>query len=109
MLSRRPKKRGPFQRVPVMAKAIAERLSYRVPVPQEATVNHDGPLGDAVPFTGQDGAGLQLDLSPVEGDELGRDGFGCLLLDDTIKELANRRIEVARLICLSPIAYDGCL
>src|SRR6478609_3832640 len=31
VLSRRPKKRGPFQRVPVMAKAIAERPSYRVP------------------------------------------------------------------------------
>src|SRR5690349_20842909 len=31
VLSRRPKKRGPLQRVPVMAKAIAERLSYRVP------------------------------------------------------------------------------
>jgi hypothetical protein len=48
-------------------------------------------------------------LSPIEGDELGHNGFGRLLLDDTIKELVNRRIEIARLICLPPIAYDGCL
>jgi len=57
----------------------------------------------------KDGAGLQLDLSSVEGHELGHDGFGCFLLDDAIKELANRRIEIARLIGLPPIAYDGCL
>ena len=35
--------------------------------------------------------------------------LGVSFSTDTIKELANRRIEVARLICLSPIAYDGCL
>ena len=75
-----------------------------MPLPKEAIVNDDRPLGNAVPFTGQDGAGLQLDLSAVEGNELGHNGFGCLLLDDAIKQLANRRIKVARLICLPPIA-----
>ena len=33
------------------------------PVPQEASVDNDGPMSDAVPFPGQDGASLQFDLS----------------------------------------------
>jgi hypothetical protein len=78
-------------------------------VPQEAIVHHDGPMGDAIPLPGKDGAGLQLDLAPVEGDELVHDGVACLLLAETIEELANGRIEIAGHIRLPPIAHDRCL
>ena len=102
------KEAGAAPAVPVMAKAIGERLSYRAP----STGSHPERrllAGWYRSIPGQDGAGLQLDLSPVECDELGHDGVGRLYLADPIKELADRRIEVARLICLPPIAYNGWL
>ena len=55
ILSRNPKNRCPFHRVPVMAKATADRLSKVLAVPGKAVSHHHGPLRPSIPFAHQDG------------------------------------------------------
>ncbi len=89
-----------------MAKAMAERLSYPDPVPQEACIDDDDPIGDTVLFPGQDGASLQFDLSTVKRDGICHDRFSGLPLPDAIEEAANGRIETTGYIRLPPIDRD---
>ena len=76
------------------------------PVPQEAGIDDDDPMGDTVLFPGQDGASLQFDLTTVKRDELCHDGFSGLPLTDAIEEAANGRIETIGYIRLPPIDRD---
>jgi hypothetical protein len=55
-LSRSPKNRGPFQRVPVIAKATCDRALVSLAVPGKAVGDHRHPLHASVPFAAKDGA-----------------------------------------------------
>ena len=51
-----PKKRGPFQLVPVMARAMLDRLVIGLAVPEEAVIHHGHVVGRSPPFAHQHGA-----------------------------------------------------
>jgi hypothetical protein len=63
-LSRRPKNRGPFQRVPVMANATWRQARIGLAIPGKAIGTHGYPLHSPVPFTAEDGAGPHLRDTP---------------------------------------------
>ena len=54
---RSPKNSGPFHRVPVMARAMADSDLYLPALVLEAVVEHGGAVLDALPFADQPGAG----------------------------------------------------
>src|SRR2546427_3859040 len=56
--SLKPKKRGPFQLVPVMAKATLERIGLAVP--GKTISHHHHPLRLSVPLPDQNSAGSKL-------------------------------------------------
>jgi hypothetical protein len=61
---RKPKKRWPFQLVPVIALATCDRLAIGLAVPGDALVEDHHTLEPAIPFAGEQRPGLQLGSFP---------------------------------------------
>jgi len=106
-LSRRPKKRGPFHLVPVMAKATLERLVIKFrPFQGKAVSHHHHPLRLSIPLPDQNRAGTRLGLLLVKGSPVGRRYRHSLFFNRSVQHLFRLVIEIAEPVNLKPIGDD---
>ena len=103
MAPRRPKNRGPFQLVPVMAKAIFDRLSKVFP----SKANDHHPVLLTVPLSRQHGPGRHILLALIHRchkrlDLIQRPNGG-----RTLQQLNSGCIDIAKRVCLEAIGENA--
>jgi len=100
----RPKNFGPFQRVPVIAKATCDRLGVGLAIPSKTLGKHRHALHVPLPFACQDGARPQVRSTAAKvHDTLS----GLLWRFRVIKQAPALAIQVTQPIGLKPVGQNA--